>query len=547
MDHWFDSLTKNLASQGITRRTFLDGVLSGIALASLDLRLDRVLAAQAPASLSGRTVRFAPSVRPSSEILPKSLTFGPCAVMTKGSHFERHFKSSTQVSGHTVSVERDHTADKDQPSHLETKLVIDGNPALVSSVTEGKSSRSYRLQISKAFGFTALLTSTGGKTVHGNIDGRAVVPFTSSATGTIRFANGTPAKGQPAPYLPEAIKAAFTHANEDLGRCVAPAQAYNRRRFDTARVAQGWHRHGSVQADPPPCYDCDNWANMVYQPSGAVFSPGCQACINKCNGALNGCLNSNGAAALASFGFDVHADYMLAVGCNDNDVSCITACYAGACLGELCPGEKQALESSIAGGGTLSAPVPGCDRNQVCVSNLGFCCPKTHPNPCPGWYDGIIPGNTIASNICCQTGYACLWDTSSGYFGCCPKERVCTSKTGGYRNAAYGTQGACCPPGEVCDGHGSCCPRHKLAGGVCCGGTDPLTKQFRIWCGGKCIVCDGACINGRCQKLCLGGHTTDGKCCHHGNACGKKCCPYGCANPKTSTCITTPPSIAPPK
>jgi len=550
MNHWFDSLTKNLASNGLTRRTFLDGVVSGLALAALDFRFDQVLAAQLPGSATLAKARFAPSVHlPMPQIQAKSLAFGPCTVMIKGSHYERHFKSETQAAGHTITLKRTHISNKRQWARLETRLEIDGKPQLISSVIGTGKSKKYRLRIGEAFGFTALLTSDDGKTVQGKIDGRAIVPLTESSKGELKFEDGKPFKARPQPYLEEAIKTASARAHEDLKLCAAPTHALNNGPSET-RVADSHHRAGAAtkQADPPPCNDCDNYANMSYQPTNAVFTPGCQACINKCNDALNSCLNSNGLAALASFGLDVHADYMLAIGCNSNDLGCTTACYTAQCLGQLCPGEKQSLQAEIAAGATLMAPLPSCDRDQVCVNSAGFCCPRLFPTACPGWYDPIMAGNTIASNICCQVGYSCLWDTSSGYFGCCPKARTCVTSAGGYRNAAYSTQGMCCALGEICDGHGSCCPPFQISGGRCCGGYDPQTKHFRMWCGGRCIICDkGSCVNGKCEYICLGGYTTEGKCCTQGNACGKKCCPYGCADFKTSTCVTTPPSIPPPK
>jgi len=248
----------------------------------------------------------------------------------------------------------------------------------------------------------------------------------------------------------------------------------------------------------------------------ATASRACIKCYTKCNissasegASVAGCI-------LSIFGFASPSNcYSATVGNAEKDQACLSKCNArGICFGSLCPGTHAASSLS---------PTASCGKHEVCVSPLlGYCCPASHPHPCPGLFRQVA-SDDLSQNFCCGADSTCLLDSASGTYTCCPKKdtsgkSVTVKPTGTQVGTAQYTSGYCCGAGTVADATGHCCAPHMMRNGKCCTG-----KRF---CGEQC--CNGPCRGGKCATLCLSQQwTTDGKCCNTGTACGKNCCQPG--------------------
>jgi hypothetical protein len=567
MDHWFDSLTKGMASYKPSRGTALASFAT--ALAAAGSRWDVARAGMPP--------------RPTPQPLTaKTANFGPCTVYSKGGHYEHHLVSRASASGHNAELRRTRTVDPKTGTTHDTTILVDGKLQLEVTGTFAKSS-TQKFVFGDAFvSGGAVLTSTdGGKTFRGTIGGKTIAPYTIGS-GKLRFVNGVPKRGKPAPGVSDAVKAVAKQADADLQQCTSNAHA---------SLPNSTHVAKTVSYGPIITRDCGGYPNeTLFQTSGnhsapdmtcgeyyalllgvadhngkyqgqattnTWFSQACEACQNHCAGFLAGVLD-----AFECLGSVLDE-------CEDGCISCGKwAGYEGKQFNcqQGCQTSK-ACDPVPCGGGS-------CLRDQVCVyggnynetfGSTGYippiCCPKTHPHVC-GRAGGIyVNSNTIGQpwigGYCCSDEAPCLFDTrfgsqsssfnDNGYY-CCPKEQIC----GSFKNGVYVglccfpkqhcCDGMCCGPDQNCaklagydgtyTGAGSstgCCPEAHIRDGKCC------PNEHR--CGNNEYCCPDGCANGKCAELCLSyQRTRNGTCCGDNVACGDVCCDNGCADPKTSKC-----------
>ncbi len=566
MDHWFDELTKGLASAEPSRRTVIAGI--GATLAATRSRWSTALAA----TKAGTKPYVVPV---------KTATFGACTLYSKGSHYEHHLVSKASASGHTAELHKSRTIDPKTGTTIDTTILVDGKTQLQLTGTYKNASRSEKMVIGDAFGISgAVLTSDdGGKMLRGTVGGKTIKPYETSSGKKLQFVNGQPKRGQAVPGVNDAIKAVLSQGQADYQRCTSSAHASLERNehlaLDPYRGRHNDHlertQETSCGTSSPSQYvsgttltcaeytkieaeAAKNGAGYSISSTNPYFTTLCEACNNKCGGNLLSeignffeCVGS--IAEYCTNGCDKCKDFVDYSGVQFN---CQQGCNAG---GQACN------------------PVPcgspdSCSHDQVCVyqgnynQTFGYntipamCCPKSHPQACgnPQAYYGT------ANYYCCNAQSPCLYDTRFGAAGsyssafgfyCCPTPRVCGKREKGVwvgECCAYGQTccgSTCCSPGQVCahqapvhlaikndpnhlstpGGAPVCCAVHLVKDGQCC--------QSGHWCGDQCCgtAATFGCPGGKCPPqptLCL-----------TGVHCGFTCCETGCANAKTSTCKKT--------
>jgi hypothetical protein len=572
MDHWFDSLTKGMASYRPSR---------GTALASFATAL-------AAAGTSWDAARAATPRRPTPQPpATKTATFGPCTLYSKGGHYEHHLVSKASASGHNAELRRTRTVDPKTGTTHDTTILVDGKPQIDVTATFTKSSETHKFVFGNGIvpGGAMLTSSDGGKTFRGTIGGKAIVPYTIGS-GRLRFANGAPPKRAQASGVIDAVKAVAKQADADLEQCTANAHAFVPNGTYLAQTAGysaaitskcgGYPDEmlslatGNRNAPNMTCGEYylllgianHNGKPQIQATTNTWFTPLCEACYNKCGGNLfDEIVNVVGCVieAYESYCTDGCRSCFKAVNYSSKQFNCQQGCQNGkACNPVPCGGSSNY--------GNLS-----CLRDEICVASgyTGICCPKTHTKACGsagvnvyGWMNFSNqpgPGQPWIGAYCCDEEAPCLYDTrfgsqSSSYYDngyyCCPKAQICgTLKDGVYVGVCcfpkqHCCNGSCCPPESVCatearsymavrgnpnastaGGAKVCCHPKAVRNGECC--------QSGHWCGDQCC---GASVAFGCPK---------GKCppqptmCLTGVHCGFVCCNTGCANPDTSTCKST--------
>ncbi len=568
MDHWFDSLTKGLASAQPSRRSLIAGV--GVALAAGGTKWDLARGA-------------APSRPAHPSTATKTATFGPCTVLSQGGHFEHHLVSRASSNGHNAELHRTRTIDPKTGTTHDTTVLVDGKQQLQVTSTFTRSSQTHRFIFGNALIPGGAVLTTDGKTLRGTIGGKTIVPYTIGSGRKLQFVNGTPKRGSTTPGVSDAIEAVAKQADADLERCTASdTQAFVPNETHLAKMAGysaeitskcgGYPNETLFQTSgsrTAPDLTCGEYYlllglanhNGVMQGQATTntwFSKLCEACNNKCGGNLFteignviGCVVS----AYTTYCADGCISCGKAVTYSSDQFNCQQGCQSSkACDPVPCGGES-------------------CLRDQICVyggnanetfGSTGFippiCCPKTHPKPCgrPGGAYAVGLSQPWIGGYCCGDEAPCIYDTrfgpqsssfnDNGYY-CCPKAQIC----GSFKNGVYVgvccfpkqhcCNGGCCGPLQGCaklagydgsfTGAGSstgCCPQVHIHDGKCCPGGH--------WCGpNKEYCCQDGCAGGKCAQICLTGQRTrNGTCCGNNIACGDACCENGCADAKTSKC-----------
>src|SRR6202162_5939901 len=570
MDHWFDHLTKQLATSTPSRRAVMAG--AGVALCA--------------AATNGRWLDAFAAVRPGRPaprpITAKTATFGPCTVYSKGAVYEHRLASTATAGGHTAVLHKTHSVDPKKGTTLDTTVLVDGKQQAKLTGTYTKSSRSETLVLGDAFGFggAVLTSSDDGATLRGTVGGKTIEPYVVGSGKKLRFVNGQPARTKETPGISDAIKAVFAKADSDQTQCTSSAHAFHQRggalALEPYRARHDAHREltqetscdtsAPNQAVYGTTLTCAQYNALIKQSNKlgggqsiatteTWFTGLCQACQNKCSGNL----------------FDEVANLFECAGS-------IAEYCANGC--DKCKkfvnysGVQFNCQQGCSAKGAACNPVPcpegatSCKPDQVCVygGNYaaqfgapgavgGLCCPKSHPHSCGN------PGNSVqGSSACCGALAPCVYDTrfrplstagNTNYAGylCCPENRICGKLVKGIfvgqcclPDQTCCDSTVCCPQGQRCavqaavhlpqqhapnhlstpGGAKVCCPPNQVKGGQCC--------QSGHWCGNEC--CDQAsapgCPGGKCapaSKLCL-----------TGVHCGFVCCENGCADAKTSTC-----------
>lgn len=559
MDHWFDSLTKDIAALKPSRRTALATFATALAMGA---------------------TRPAPRPTPTS----KTASFGPCTVYSKGGHYEHQLVSKASAGGHNAELRRTRTVDPKTGATNDTTILVDGKTQLEVTGTFEKGSTTHKGVFGDAFvpGGATLTSIDGGKTFRGTIGGKTIEPYTIGS-GKLRFVNGAPKRGTPAPGASDAVKAVAKQADADLERCTSNAHAFVPNGTHLAKMQEFNARITSLCGGYPdemlslesdnrnaPNMKCGEYYQLVavansngkhqgQATTNTWFSQACEACQNHCAGFLAGVLDA----------FECLGSVLSE--CEDGCISCGKwAGYEGKQFNcqQGCQSSK-ACDPVPCGGGS-------CLRDEVCVyggnynetfGSTGYippiCCPTTHPHVCGRAGGTFVNSNTIGQpwigGYCCADEAPCIFDTrfgsqadsfnDNGYY-CCPKEQIC----GSFKNGVYVgvccfpkqhcCNGSCCPPETVCatqatahmatrgnpnastpGGAKVCCHPKAVRNGECC--------QSGHWCGDQCCGASAAfgCPKGKCPPqptMCL-----------TGVHCGFVCCNTGCADPDTSTCKST--------
>jgi hypothetical protein len=572
MDHWFDELSKHVASSGPSRRSVFAGI--GAMFAASGTGWAPVFAAVAPHP--ARKVKTIPS---------KTESFGPCKVSSKGAHYEHHLVSNASAGGLTAILKKSRIIDPKSGTTLDTTILIDGKQQVQLTGTYTKSARSEKLTLGNAFGFgSAVLTSSdGGRTLRGTVGGKTIVPYVVGSGKKLQFVNGKPKFGKPVPGVNDAIKAVSTQATADYQRCTSSVHAGLERDGEMA-LGPYRARHNAylertqetscgtpypnalISGTTLTCAQemailkaaAKNGVGLSTATTETFFTGLCEACNNKCS---------------SNF-FTVIGDL---VGCiADLYDYCASGC--GSCSKFVnYSGVQFNCQQGCTAAGNACNPVPcgtglgtSCNPDQLCAYQgdyettfgyntvPGLCCPKSHPQEC---------GSPISStywygyNYCCNAQNPCLYDTRFGSrtdssnwnalygYYCCPSPRVCGKRENGVWVGECCTYGqtccgsTCCSPGQVCahqaavhlavkgnphhlstpGGAPVCCADHLVKNGQCC--------QSGHWCGDQC--CGAASVFGCPGGVCPPQPTL----CLTGVHCGFVCCENaGCADAKTSTC-----------
>jgi hypothetical protein len=544
MDHWFDNLSKQFAKKP-SRRTFVGALTTTLVALASDSGRSSAFAA-APVE---RAIPVPRGVRNAPRTTAKTLNLGPCTATSNGLAFDHQFRSEVRASGRTAVLQ---TTRSLTPSGitLDKAFLIDGKAQFKATSAFSKSSQSTRLTIGNAFGYNgAVITSNdGGRTLHGEIGGRAFVPWTKGSRKKIQFVDGKALNGKASPGVADALKALAKRAQSDIKLCGSRAHAglpstenlalepyrarhtHDRQKTGGGAYTEYWEEGGV-------------WVSSVN--TDAYLSADCISCGNNCDVSLATAAGDALECALGilDLSFDGCSEF---VGLTGQQEQCLEKCNAfDGCFNQLCLNTPP--QSS-------AAPIPTCDKGDICLKNgPGYCCPRSHPNVCPGSFDlnlpsyqnGInwgTPGSDF-NNFCCAVNSGCLFDPNPplynyGIFLCCPKDRICGKRHSnpaahGFSASSY-WEGTCCAPGLVCTENAlpsqpktpTCCPPRAVHNGKCCNGGSDAQVASR-WCGDEC--CEGPCDGDKCAVLCL-----------QGVACGKTCCTNGCADAKTSRCHPSP-------
>ena len=385
------------------------------------------------------------------------------------------------------------------------------NSALALAVdTELNAKGELKIRVQVGAGFhgprEVLLTSTDRETLRGEIDGKAIAPFSIHAKpGSMKLADGTAVPGGAIDAdIRQAIPALMRSLQDRCPAAKAPPMPLP--------------PSSSGGADPPGHY------TDTLGSSGCV---GCQAgtgageiiCLAvaatasiSCLFAYPICLAVAAAACVAAYFITLCTGCHVAEfpGCGGGGPCCPTDCTKDFCcgVGETCFGPN----------GLCCAPgFKGCgDRNccastDQCLGN-GTCCPADHSACngvcCPNT-DQICNPNTQA---CCKQGAVC------GNSCCDGPDQVCVSSSSSTCCASAHACGAlCCAKSESCTdpNHGTCsaCSDCTGPGKECC---------FGQCCAGAQIFCDTTSRSCKCKPNC------DGKCGGAPDGCGGTC-DGGCA------------------
>lgn len=506
MDHWFDDLARRLAIPTVSRR---DALRIGLATTGW--------------SLFGSTAAFAKAASGQTEAAPSptSLTHArPCNVAVRGQQLVLTFFSKATLATKPIAFAKIVTKDLGLRGCTTDRTSISFAGASVMEIDSRRDEAGLTppitvvsIRFGKAItGMKEVLLTTDGKVLHGEFDGRAILPFAIGADpATMKFQDGKPAPKvsiQPGTQL--ALQTIFAKAEQDALHCRSSEQT---RPVSGLPVAP--------DADPPDtgrsddtygttsCRNCLGACVALGIAAGigaavccaATFGLACAACvaaaaaatafcIHQCQTSTDCCPVPCGEVACC-FGGDSCLDPNRGVCCGPG----LVPCHSRECCGEsddcLPNGTCCPQGQAVCNQGTVC-----CQPGQAC-STEGICCTQFQPNVLPVSCNGVC----CAADEVCKDGVAC-----------CPAlDPICNTSLG-----------PMCCRGGACDSNGNCCgPPSHVCGGVCC-------PPFNKCCGNTC--CD---INAQC---------IDGACCPQSQACGNICCPAGqpCQNPSTGTCGTCP-------
>jgi hypothetical protein len=568
MDHWFDELTKQVASGTLSRREVVRQITAA-ALATLGAPLlGRPASAALQASSNGHLLGALPvgaaPVNGISYGSGKSIVAKTATDTFKNELTTLHATVSRTVlhgahAGPYFDPQKKRMVAVPAKAALSTRWVVTRGKETALTVESNQPTPGHlQVDIEYGAGFSGgkhlMLVWNNGQG-SGSLDGRALRPFTKNDS-RFFFSDGQPVAARTVdPVTKTAIDRAFAKFKAQAAADLEPVQL---------AFAQTIAQDGSNNPPPPNMSNCDlcQWkCGGLYALCLAGVVSTCAAtcgitcvgdfiaeatgngCVNATQNCVNNCSNPGNACCPASCNVDGSC-------CEGNGAHCCTfgnnnqTCCGpnqACCKGGCCPTGLLCDAQTVVCCNPAHGPPCGavcCGSGQFC-GNPGhdFCCPKgtkfcaAYPATSPQQGICCAPGTTCCSNFKTPGAYG-----SSGGMVCCPNDDyVCIG--------SYGFRGPCIKKSEVCGNY--YCPgvtpdgKPKCKNHGCC-----LTGN---WCGDTC--CEGQCCSHNknlCCGLCLSGQrTTLGTCCNTGTACGTKCCPTGCANPRTSTCKSAAKCAAP--
>jgi hypothetical protein len=369
-------------------------------------------------------------------------------------------------------------------------ITISGLPYLTSQVTstpDGASTADTTYGSAYFTGIGKDHYASDGKTLTGEVDGRAIVPVpVSPPPSSATFQDGKPPPSVTVdPGAQKAAAAVLTQGRADLGQCDAGGGTQSMRLLD-----QPGHL-----TDAPGSADCIGATAACLGVEAGCAAAAAIGCI--ASGPFYGlCLTAAAAGCLAGYlvclvGIDLIGGGVGAACC---PVACGQRCCAGSetCLNTATGVCCSAGTTTCGGLRCCNVPDPGNGVvGETCIASTGTCCPNTQE---------------VCGTQCCAPGSHCA---TQGNECCAPGAAVCN--------------GACCGRGEVC-ANGACrCA--TPCGDTCCAGSDTCIDgaccPSGMECGGTCCSSGQTCVNGACA-------------CQPTEAnCGSYCCPgaLGCGNP----------------
>lgn len=519
MGHWFDDLTKQLATGKVSRRAVMQGAIGASVLPFLG----------APADDVSPLPKYSPNI-----VTPQAPTQQAVGVCTVRQEQVRTFSLSTQAEWRGRQLEYEQTATVVVPAGNATftrRISLDGNTLFA---TEAIRKPSGATKISIRFGpilrgiQEAIFTSDGEVFV-GRIDGRPVLPFRKGADyRSLVFTDGQPAPSSDVPdEIKRAIELILQKARREAPSCL---QTEESRRssistdgrslpsFTIQRVGSAGERFSDPAVDP---YSIDLGPSMPLPlPHGdhghgshPSWSGGCKACEGACAGGAIACALACAGGCAGATIFYLVCLIPCELGCVVAQVGCMVACHA--CGGPCCP--------------VCCGNVACCDRGETCLNpSTGVCCSEglvpCANHSCCQPTDTCIPsdgtccpaGQVVCSNVCCKPGELC----KEGI--CCPKDQIICANV-------------CCGPKEKCVS-GKCCPTELACGNVCC---DELTRCVNPGTGLCCSFASETCGTRCCPP---GERCIQGQCCPSNQLCGGTCCPPGfpCQDPVKGICSSKP-------
>jgi hypothetical protein len=491
MEHWFDQLTKQLASDGLSRRRLLKWALAGAGAAVIGW-------GRAP-----RTVSLAQPPQP-----------GQCTVRREGQFIVVELSAEAEVAGKHVTLRQTTRKAPAKGPLTVRKIITFGGKALLE-IEESSREGVTRLDINYGPDFHGVkhgvFRSTDGKVIRGEIDGRQLKPFrVGDDPKSAKFAEGvTPPGATVSPDVEEAIRTVFEKAKDVVaaGCKLQNVGSTGERRFTEVDHRSLPRSYWLASASALPAVSSDLGRDRVWylaqgdsgHGSTPATSGACVACETGCVTAGIGCaLGVAGGCAGTLFFYGV----CVAIGeasCAIAEATCVGLCHvtgAPCCpvgCGDVacCEGQETCLDLKIglccSKGLSACSGKHCCKPTDTCINATGFCCPQ---------------GQLICNNVCCKTGEVC----NQGIVCCPPAQQVCG--------------GVCCQQGEVCvNNNKKCCPEGLACGKVCCDQLSRCADPNKSLC---CSFTSEACGSVCCKpgETCL-----NGKCCS--KPCGSVCCASG--------------------
>jgi hypothetical protein len=507
MEHWFDRLTKSMATARFSRRS----VLQGAAAVGGSWILSR---AAGPAALASAQVRLKPLVNPPTcEIETK----GGDAVITYSARSSYRDQPLTLTGIQARRGRRYPTVQSQMRVEIGGKLVMDFNRSITPTLDAHARRTTPTVRTNITYGdpiggVRSVTAVAKGNQIQGFADGRA---FTADRApqAALRFKNPRrQATIRVDPDLAQAMQELVATANRNLQNCPV-RRASMSSLHDVASRSDVILK--PVRALASSLASAGVVASMAAQ---NIPSQGpCDDCLYACDKNFVGCM----VGCAKSLGLDCWGG----IKCGEDLNSCGDDCNkpGGPCCDVGCPGGGCCAKDTTCCGNTC------CDSGSTTCATakdgvgdtVHHCCPSSAPSlQILGYQYSQQDVNETLEIVCCPNG-----TTGCSGNSCCSSDQYCADHLWGIccRKGQSFCAGYCCDGTCVKTAAGSetCCPRGSLCGSDCCSSDE------------KCLQSPGGpiCCNGYlCGSQCCGpGAICSNGQCFYGSPCGNTHC--GLANP----------------